>query len=641
MKDFLLSLLPVLSSKKSYILFFVPIAIYLSTASFDYALDDGLYITSNNYTQKGFPGIIDHLTNEALTGFYGEQRNILTGGRYRPLAPITYTIEYALFGLKPGVSHLINAILYGYLVLGLFNLFNRYSASESSEELLFFGLLLFATHPIHAEVVANIKGRDQIMAMLFIVGSTRQVLTYLGGNKKALFAAGILFFLALLSKESSITFLPLLPLSFYFFDRYELKSMVTPFIVLLGTSIIWFVLRALVIQGFESVEATTILNDPFLHAGPEERYATLFAVLIIAIKLLLFPFPLTHDYYPFHIELQQWDSPMVWAGIILFILGLTGSILGIAKRKSLGFWLFFFAATYSISSNVFFNIGSFFNERFLFEASLAICFLLSGLIVTYIPRQSKYLLIAVSLIFSVLAVNRSFAWKDNYTLFTTDVQTSAKSVKSLIAAGGSLLDAAVVNKNPKTRMEQLNLSIDYLEKATSLLPTETNGFRLLGNAYYQRDGISMELVSAYKSGFQLIPGDQFLTDNILIILRSSRNSAKKRVAFGGTFKAELETNAEYHYMMGLLYGQEIGDLNKGLAYFKKAGSLDNSNVKYINKIGLVQGLMGNYEESITTFERSLEIEPFNAEALDGAAAGYFKMGNATKAEELKLLIRKQ
>ncbi len=639
MKEVLKFLLPSFTSKKSYFLFFVPIVLYIATSSFDYALDDGLYITSNTFTQKGLAGIVDHLTNEALTGFYGEQKNLLTGGRYRPLAPITYTLEYALYGLKPGMSHLINAILYGYLVLGLFNLFKRYSRSETSDDLIFFGLLLFATHPIHAEVVANIKGRDQLMANLFTLSSTSYLLKYLNGEKKALILSSLLFFLALLSKESAITFLPLIPLSFYIFDRFSLKSTFVPFLVLTGTSVGWFIIRAYIIQGFESVEATTVLNDPFLYATTEERYATLFAVLLLATRLLIIPYPLTHDYYPFHIELHDWSSPVVWIGIALTIVGVGATLLGIAKTKSYGFWLLMFAATYSISSNVLFNIGSFFNERFLFEASLAFCMLLAGFLYKVIPLKSDKALVAIAIFFGVISVNRSFAWQNNYTLFTTDVETSKNSVKALMAAGGSLLDDAAKQNNPKEKAEQLKKSISYLKRATELLPSETNAFRLLGNAYYQKDGVSIEVVEAYKSGFQLIPNDRFLADNVNAILLSARNSPRKRIAFGSAFKSELETNPEYHYRMGLLYGQELNDLSKGLALFKKAVSLDGNNIKYLNKVGLVQGLMGDYSASIKTFERSLEIQPFNLEALDGASAGYYKMGNKAKADELKSLMR--
>lgn len=84
--------------KQYIVLLLVSILIYGYTSTFGYVLDDALYIPDNAFTKKGLSGVVDHLSNEALVGFYGEQKDLLTGGRYRPLAPITYSLEYAVFG---------------------------------------------------------------------------------------------------------------------------------------------------------------------------------------------------------------------------------------------------------------------------------------------------------------------------------------------------------------------------------------------------------------------------------------------------------------------------------------------------------------------------------------------------------------
>ena len=86
------------------VLLIIPFLLYGATLSFDYALDDALYITDNSFTKEGLGGIWDHLTKESLVGFYGEQKSLLTGGRYRPLAPITYSLEYAVYGFNPALK---------------------------------------------------------------------------------------------------------------------------------------------------------------------------------------------------------------------------------------------------------------------------------------------------------------------------------------------------------------------------------------------------------------------------------------------------------------------------------------------------------------------------------------------------------
>ena len=48
-------------------------AIYGNSIKNDYALDDALVITQNNYVKKGFSGINDILKNDLFTGFFGKK----------------------------------------------------------------------------------------------------------------------------------------------------------------------------------------------------------------------------------------------------------------------------------------------------------------------------------------------------------------------------------------------------------------------------------------------------------------------------------------------------------------------------------------------------------------------------------------
>ncbi len=93
--------------------------LYIYSVTFEYALDDMLYITANQFTKKGFGGIWDLLTQESLVGFWGMKKDLLAGGRYRPLTLIGYAIEQGLWGSSPQISHFINVILYAVLAVVL------------------------------------------------------------------------------------------------------------------------------------------------------------------------------------------------------------------------------------------------------------------------------------------------------------------------------------------------------------------------------------------------------------------------------------------------------------------------------------------------------------------------------------------
>ena len=170
------------------ILFVLPFLLYYQATTFGYVLDDQIVITDNNFTKKGFAGIGDLLTTESMTGYFGEQKNLVQGNRYRPLSLITFAMEYDMFGgLNPSVSHWINILFYALTGLLLFRvlsmMFRKRPESFWWLAIPFLTSLFFIAHPIHSEAVANIKGRDEILALLFSLATLYGALRYMDKQK--------------------------------------------------------------------------------------------------------------------------------------------------------------------------------------------------------------------------------------------------------------------------------------------------------------------------------------------------------------------------------------------------------------------------------------------------------------------------
>ena len=94
--------------------------LYVNTLWNQYALDDAIVITQNQFTQQGFKGIGNIMTSDVFLGFFKTEKNLVAGGRYRPLSVVTFAIEHQLFGENPGVSHFINLLLYALTGIVLF-----------------------------------------------------------------------------------------------------------------------------------------------------------------------------------------------------------------------------------------------------------------------------------------------------------------------------------------------------------------------------------------------------------------------------------------------------------------------------------------------------------------------------------------
>lgn len=162
------------------------IILYIETIRFDYVLDDTILIVENKFTQKGIRGIGDIFKYESFRGYFGEQKDLVEGGRYRPLTIATFALEKSITGGKPSISHLINILFYVFTGILLYRvlLFMFPRARSAIPDKWFFSVpfvatVLFIVHPLHIEVVGNVKGRDELFAFLGEMGGLYFTFKYL------------------------------------------------------------------------------------------------------------------------------------------------------------------------------------------------------------------------------------------------------------------------------------------------------------------------------------------------------------------------------------------------------------------------------------------------------------------------------
>jgi len=136
---------------------------------------------------------------------------------YRPLSLVTFAVEWSIAPGSPFLGHLMNVLWYALTVALLFFSLQRLLAGR--HWLLAAGAaLLFAAHPLHTEVVANIKSRDEILNLFFGTLALYAWARWLERPAFRWLAAALgSYFLALLSKESAVVLLPVFPLAGWFF----------------------------------------------------------------------------------------------------------------------------------------------------------------------------------------------------------------------------------------------------------------------------------------------------------------------------------------------------------------------------------------------------------------------------------------
>ena len=287
-------------------------ALYCQSISYDYVLDDKMVITQNQFTQQGIKGIGDIFKYESFRGYFGEQTTLLEGDRYRPLSIASFAVEKSITGGNKTISHLLNVLLYALtgllLYRVLFQLFPQRKDEKWYLTIPFLATVFYLAHPLHVEVVANVKGRDEILALLGELACLYFSFKYISRNKnRYLLLSFLSIFLAMLSKEGAITFLAVVPLTIHFFTA---AGNWKKFIVSLPVAAAFFcyVLMRLNAIGYlvDDKEVTDLMNNPFYGLSYSEKTATIFYTLLQYIKLHFVPYPLTHDYYPYQVRLLYW-----------------------------------------------------------------------------------------------------------------------------------------------------------------------------------------------------------------------------------------------------------------------------------------------------------------------------------------------
>ncbi len=588
------------------IIFLLPFFFYWMSYSFGYVLDDTIVIVDNSFTKKGFSGIYEILTTESFAGYFGEQKNILIGGRYRPLSIVSFAIEYGIWGGNPSVSHFFNVLLYalsGILIFRLiFLLLPNWKDNQWFLGLAFITALLFVMHPIHTEVVANIKGRDEILALLFSLSALFGAVRYIDTGKiYYLVLTAISWLLAVLSKENGITWLLIIPMTIYYFRSFSMHRLGTLMGALGLMLVLYFGMRYNALDFIFSAgegESTDIMNNPFYGISADKKFATIFYTWGVYLKLLFFPHPLTHDYYPYQIPILGFGDWRVLLSLIVNLgLGVY-ALLGIQKKSVVSYSILFYFITFSIVSNLVLNVGTTMNERFVYMPSLGFCLCLAFFITRWLPARlnenprdiniiSVGILILLLLGYGAKTLLRVPDWENALSLNSAAVKFSPNSARANCFMGVALYEELQVTTDPARKDFLLQESSYYISRALEIHPNYGSGLTM-------------------QSG---ILAEQYKKDNDIDKLLNGFASI-------------------------LNYRIELDFINQYIEYLIRGQNHQQKLFNFLYRIGYNQHYQtGNYSVALTYLNYAFQVDPSNKTIIQAIAQSYENLGNTAKANE--------
>ncbi|MBK7938981.1 MAG: hypothetical protein IPJ82_18750 [Lewinellaceae bacterium] len=593
--------------------------LYGASLSFGYVLDDQMVIWENTYVQKGFSGLRDIFAFDSFMGFFQKQQSLflLEGGRYRPLSLATFAMEVGMFGKDninlAHISHFINILLYGLTGVLLFRiLLGLFPVKEGGHiffSLPFLAALIFMLHPLHSECVANIKGRDEILALLCSLAALWATLKYFDTNRSSfLLLSGLFLFLGLMSKENALTFLAVIPVTVWFFcPSPALKGrMFNAFAPLMAATLLFILIRyrALGFMLDHGKAVNDVMNDPFLGMNSGEKSATIFLTLGWYVKLLFYPHPLTHDYYPYHVPKVNWSDWRALASLALYLGMGVWAMFNFKKRNVLTYSILFWLLTLSIVSNLFVSVGTFMNERFAYMPSVAFCIFAAWIMSRKLPEWLKEqpdrpailsagLMVLVAGFFGFRTLVRVPDWKDAMSLNKAAIRVSYNSARSHCFYVTSLYKEVYQGtKDPKLKAPLVDTMEYHIKRSLEINPN------------YSAALVMRSAVAAAR----------FDLDHQLDKLFHEFEYIMERIPYNNNFRSFLDQYMKY---------LDGSNADKYVAFCHRAGY--DFYFKQKN----------DAETALHFLQFGIDRQTEDIRLLDDAAEVYAAMGNKAKAAEMK------
>ncbi len=573
------------------IVFILAFGIYFNTIGNGYALDDGIVITENTFTKKGFAGIKEIFSQETFANVTNTDTE-LSGGRYRPLSVASYAIEYQFFGLNPSISHFVNVLLYGFLCVLLLYLFDKY-IFKNNRPAAIIAALIFVVHPLHTDVVSNIKGRDEILCLLLLLGSLILYFKFLQQKNYWLLVASLAaYFVSLLAKENGVTFLAVIPLMLYFFLQKNIKKSLTSILPFLVVFAIYFFIR-LSIVGLPQSSTQEVMNAPFVKATASEALATKIMILGKDLWMLIFPHPLSFDYSYNQIPYVNFSNWKCLLAISINTILILIAILLFKKKHVVSFAILFYFITLSIITNIVFEVGSPFNERFLFQPSIGFCIAVAYLLsIAGFRDSSKKAATVLSVSFalllilagSMMTIVRNTEWKNNETLFAADALHSPNSAKTNNFYAITLLKKGEEEKDSIKKNEIFNSAVMFLNKSLAIYPDFADAYINLGNIYAQQGKLDMAKEKLLRAK-AIYPTNSVLNINLTYVAQKYEANAVKYFAEKRVTEAIKAANSSlecYPNNVSMLYNLggyylTLQDVVKAKEIWSKALVIDPGN----------------------------------------------------------------
>lgn len=483
------------------ILLVLSMIFYGNTIGNGYSMDDELVAAGQPNVEQGFAGIPSIITSRYV-------KNAKQNYEYRPIALISFAIEFQFFGKNPAASHFFNILIYafcGFLVYYLTSkLFLNYHWI-----LPLITVLIFILHPLHSEVVASLKNRDELFSLIFSLLSLNAFLNFNDRRKWWYVLLGSLFIiLAIFSKKSAMPFLFIIPFTIFYIRKTKLVHVALFSIAIFGCS---YLIGRLFIEGIfdeanSSHRSLLFFENPLYVSGYGigDKLMMSIATFGYYIKMFIAPFPLI-SYYGYN----TFDGFSFGLYHIIGLVAIAIFMWLMIKTYKKDPLIFYSIVLICVSLSMFVNLVipavGIVAERFAFQSSFGWSIFMAGILFSIFKLNSKsenslgwsivtpnmrYVLVVFTVISAIIVIPRNKDWKSAQSLYFADILKVPNSAKMNSLVGTQfafrLSDhmRGVNRQTPEQLSACIDSSIRYFRKALKVYPDYPAVNNNLGTIYF-------------------------------------------------------------------------------------------------------------------------------------------------------------
>ena len=342
----------------------------------------------------------------------------LGGKLYRPLAVASYAFD----GLLGNALwfHAVNLLWHAGASIAVAALARRWAGTAAA---LVAGLL-FAVHPVHVEAVANVIGRAELMAALFVC-----LAVYAAVVKESMGWSALAIAAGLLCKENAAVAPALILWAWWVgFSRPPRHRMLAFVGSWLAIAAVYVALRGAVLAPYARLHD---IAPVFVGQSPVAVRLTALATLADVLRLLVFPLTLRVDYSP----VERTIVTSVLDGRFLLGLAALGVWAGLLvaawrhERKVEAFGLGWIAIAFLPVANLVFPAGILLADRTLYLPSVGLALALGAALTRLPPDRVRAVAAILVIAGGVRSALRVPVWHDDGAVTLSILEDSPSSYR--------------------------------------------------------------------------------------------------------------------------------------------------------------------------------------------------------------------